>query len=104
MSDIQQFEKVLNEYSQQIAAKKSEIASAERELIVAQTELNNYKKQAEEIEDQCLTLTGKPISELDNLITSSIQELEKVMGEITATSQNGLSDELRDSMQFQVEY
>lgn len=84
--NIQEYESNLNAYNQQITAKKDEIAKAERELIVAQTQLKNYEQQAKDIEEECLQLTGKPISELENVITQCMAQLDNVMKKVVSVS------------------
>lgn len=103
--NIQEYENNLNIYNQQITAKKNEIANAERELIVAQTQLKNYEQQAKDIEEECLQLTGKSIDELENVITKSMTQLDKIMKKVTTVSNisktsNLTDEEMQDIMQF----
>lgn len=105
--NIQEYENNLNTYTQQITAKKNEIINAEKELIVAQTQLKNYEQQAKDIENECIELTGKPISELENVITESMTQLDKIMQKVISVSEaNKNSDmtdnDLQDVMQFAV--
>lgn len=77
--NIQEYETKLNNYNQQISAKKAEIDNAERELIVSQTQLQNYQQQMQQLENECLALTGKPISELNNIIAGNMKQLEDLI-------------------------
>jgi len=88
--NIQEYESKLNSYNQQISAKKNEIDNAERELIVSQTQLQNYQQQMQQLENECLTLTGKPISELNNIIAENMKQLEELVNSLTA---NGATDQ-----------
>lgn len=106
--NIQEYENNLNIYNQQITAKKNEISNAERELIVAQTQLKNYEQQAKDIEEECLQLTGKPIGELETVISKSMEQLDKIMKKVTTVSNtsktsNLTDEELQDIMQFTTE-
>lgn len=105
--NIQEYENNLNMYDQQIRIKKSEIANAERELIVAQTQLENYEQQAKDIENECLQLTGKSISELENVISESMVQLDKIMQKVVSVSEasknSDMTDnDLNDVMQFAI--
>ena len=103
--NIQEYENNLITYNQQITAKKNEISNAEKELIVAQTQLKNYEQQAKDIEEECLQLTGKPISELENVLTKSMAQLDKIMKKVTTVSNTSKTsvftdEDLQDTMQF----
>ena len=95
--NIQEYEKNLNAYNQQITAKKNEIANAERELIVAQTQLKNYEQQAKSLEEECLQLTGKPISELENVIAESMAQLDKIMSKVTSIAEGNQNGTITES-------
>lgn len=97
--NIQEYENNLNVYTQQIIAKKDEIAKAEKDLIVAQTQLKNYEQQAKDIEEECIRLTGKPISELENVIVQSMAQLDKIMNKVVSVSDTPNVD-LQDIEQF----
>lgn len=97
--NIQEYENNLNAYTQQIIAKKDEIAKAEKDLIVAQTQLKNYEQQAKDIEEECIRLTGKPISELENVIVQSMAQLDKIMNKVVSVSDTPNVD-LQDIEQF----
>ena len=103
--NIHEYENNLNIYTQQITAKKNEIANAEKELIVAQTQLKNYEQQAKDIEEECIKLTGKPISELENVIIQSMNQLDKIMNKVIVVSDanknSGVTDtDIQDIEQF----
>jgi uncharacterized protein (DUF3084 family) len=84
--NIQEYETKLNNYNQQISAKKAEIDNAERELIVSQTQLQNYQQQMQQLENECLALTGKPISELNNIIAGNMKQLEDLIKGLNANN------------------
>lgn len=103
--NIQEYENNLNIYTQQITAKKDEIAEAEKELIVAQTQLKNYEQQAKEIEEECLQLTGGPINKLEEVISKSMAQLDKIMNKVISVSNTEdagvITEELQNAMQFE---
>lgn len=101
--NIQEYENNLNIYTQQITAKKDEIAEAEKELIVAQTQLKNYEQQAKEIEEECLQLTGGPINKLEEVISKSMAQLDKIMNKVISVSntEDAITEELQNAMQFE---
>lgn len=103
--NIQEYENNLNIYTQQITAKKDEIAEAEKELIVAQTQLKNYEQQAKEIEEECFQLTGGPINELEEVISKSMAQLDKIMNKVISVSNTEdagvTTEELQNAMQFE---
>lgn len=106
--NIQEYENNLNIYNQQIITKKNEIANAERELIVAQTQLKNYEQQAKDIEEECLQLTGKPIGELENVIKKSMAQLDKIMKKVVTVSETNKNsditeEDLHDMTKFAIE-
>lgn len=103
--NIQEYENNLNMYNQQITAKKNEIANAEKELIVAQTQLKNYEQQAKDIEEECLQLTGSPINELEEVISKSMTQLNKIMNKVISVSNaedaGVTTEELQNAMKFE---
>lgn len=101
--NIQEYENNLNIYTQQITAKKDEIAEAEKELIVAQTQLKNYEQQAKEIEEECLQLTGGPINKLEEVISKSMAQLDKIMNKVISVSntEDAITEELQNAMQLE---
>lgn len=108
--NIQEYEQTLNKYKQDIAATNSNIATAEKDLIIAQTQLKNQEEMMAEVEKECQALTGKPIAEIETVITESMTQLEKIMNKvsevITTTSNNpgAISDtDLQDAVQFATE-
>ena len=100
--NIQDYENTLNNYTQVINVKKTEIANAEKELLVAQTHLASFKEEENRLEEECLRLTGKSISELDKVISSNMKQLEKVMNKVNSAPDVAsiTEEQLQDTMQF----
>lgn len=103
--NIQEYENTLNNYSQVINAKKNEIANAEKELLVAQTHLTSFKEEENRLEEECLRLTGKSISELDKVIGNNMKQLERIMNKVNSVpdAANMTEEQLQDTMQFTAE-
>ena len=93
MLNIQEYEAQLKSYSSQINAKKIEINNAKEALIVAQTQLQTYEKQAKELEQECLNLTGRPIEELEQILSDSLNQLQGLMVTITSASNGEMTPE-----------
>lgn len=93
MLNIQDYEIQLQKYSNQIEAKKAEINNAKESLIVAQTQLQNYEKQAKDLEQECLSLTGRPIEELEQILSDSMTQLQNLIATITSASNGEITPE-----------
>lgn len=102
--NIQEFENNLNAYNQQISVKKNEIANAERELIVAQTQLKNYEQHAKELEEECIRITGRPIGELEDVIAESMAKLDNIMKKVIAVSDADKTDMTDEEVQEVAQY
>ena len=108
--NIQDYEQTLNGYKQQITNTNSSIATAERDLLITQTNLKNQEELMAQVEKDCQALTGKPITEIQNVIKDSMAQLEKTMTKvseviaITSNNPGSISDtDLQDAMQFTTE-
>lgn len=93
MLNIQDYEIQLKKYSNEINAKRVEINNAKEALIVAQTQLQSYEKQAKDLEQECLNLTGRPIEELEQILTDSMAQLQNLIATITSASNGELTPE-----------
>lgn len=82
MSNLKEYEQKIDDYLEQIEKLESQITDAEKNLIVAETEMKATLKRIADLEEKCKEVTGKPIKELDNVIAQSIKEMEKIMSEI----------------------
>lgn len=107
--NIKEYEQKLQNYTQEINKEKENIASAERAIIVSQTQLKNYQEQLASLENECQSLTGKPITDIELVIEENMKQLEEAMSKVQAAKSvsdnlNVMTDEeLKDSMQFMVE-
>lgn len=107
--NIQEYEAKIQQYNANIATEKQAIAVAEKDIIVAQTQLENYKQQMAQLESECQTLFGRPISEIDNIIEEKTKELEELSNNFfqaksVVDNLNVMTEEnLKDSMQFMTE-
>lgn len=106
---IQEYEAKLTGYTNHINTSSQAISDAERELIIAQTHLDGYKTQKVALEEECMQRTNRPISEIDEVLSQKMQELESTMNEINkaisvSSNVNVMTDaELQEAMQFETE-
>ena len=82
MSNLKEYEQKIDSYIGQIEKLEQQISDAEKNLIVAETEMKATQKRIAELEDKCKEITGKPIKELDSVIAQSIKAMEDIMSEI----------------------
>jgi chromosome segregation ATPase len=82
MTNITEYEQKLKEYNAKISNVKQDIEKAEKDILVAQTKIENYTNQMKELEEQCIQLTGSPITEIDSTLATTMTGIENLIAQI----------------------
>lgn len=82
MVNIAEYEQKLKDYNVKINNVKQDIEKAEKDILVAQTKIENYTNQMKELEEQCVQLTGAPIIEIDATLTTTMSVIENIIAQI----------------------
>lgn len=80
--NIREYEQRLQEYNAKINNVKQDIEKAEKDILVAQTKIENYTNQMKEMEEQCIQLTGSPINEIDTTLDTTMAGIENLIAQI----------------------
>ena len=82
MANIAEYEQKLKDYNNKISNVKQDIEKAEKDILVAQTKIENYTNQMKELEEQCVQLTGAPITEIDATLSATMTGIENLIAQI----------------------
>ena len=82
MTNISEYEQKLKDYNVKINNVKQDIEKAEKDILVAQTKIENYTNQMKELEEQCIQLTGSSISEIDVTLNTTMGNIEQLIAQI----------------------
>ena len=82
MANIIEYEQKLKDYNVKINNVKQDIEKAEKDILVAQTKIENYTNQMKELEEQCIQLTGAPIIEIDATLDATMAGIENLIAQI----------------------
>lgn len=79
---IEEYEAELSKFQNIINSFSNKVAQAEKDKIVAQTKIDNYVANLQELEDECKTVTGRPIEEIDSVLEDTMNSIEKLVAQI----------------------
>lgn len=79
----------LDEYNNKLSELQKQCSQAEKDVIVAETNLNNLTKQKATLVQECETFAGTTFSEIPELLQQKNQELTAIMSRIAGIDVNG---------------
>ena len=82
MINIAEYEQKLKDYNTKVNNVKQDIEKAEKDILIAQTKIENYTNQMKELEEKCVQLTGNPITEIDVTLTTTMNAIENLITQI----------------------
>lgn len=84
-NNIAEYEQKLKDYNTKINNVKQDIEKAEKDILVAQTKIENYTNQMKELEERCVQLTGNPITEIDATLATTMNAIDNLIAQIEQT-------------------
>lgn len=78
----QSYDKTLNDL-------KNQCAEAEKQAIIAETNLDNMRKQREQLIEECEAFAGVPMDKVPEVLTQKKEELDAIMAKLIAIDTTG---------------
>ncbi len=104
MDQEKTFAETLKDYTSKLNALQDQCAEAERQCIIADTNLKTLKKNQQELIAQCEALAGRPIDEVPEFLKEQMSKLTEVMGKLQALNVSGeITQETMDAIQSLVD-
>lgn len=83
------FKEQYQNYEQKLNQLKSQCAEAEKQAIVAETNLNNLRQQRETLIEECETFAGVPIDKAPEVLQQKTEELDAIMAKLATIDTTG---------------
>ena len=83
------FKEQYQEYESKLTALKNQCVEAEKKTIVAETILDNLKKQREQLIEECERFAGVSIEKIPELVAQKKEELDGLMAKLSTIDTNG---------------
>lgn len=83
------FKEQYQNYEQKINQLKSQCTEAEKQAIIAETNLNNLRHQREDIIEECETFAGVPMDKVPEVLQQKTEELEAIMTKLSSIDTTG---------------
>jgi len=78
----QSYDKTLNDL-------KNQCAEAEKQAIIAETNLNNLRKQREQLIEECEAFAGVSMGQVPEILAQKKEELDAIMAKLSAIDVTG---------------
>lgn len=94
------FTQQYQQYEQKLNDLKNACSQAEKQSIIAETNLANLRQQREQLIEECETFTGSSIDAIPEILNTKKQEFEAMMSRLSAidVSPNNITDETLKSI------
>lgn len=76
-------------YEDTLNTLKSQCADAEKESIVAETNLNNLRQRKEQLIEECEVFSGVPMEKVPELLSQKKEELDAIMAKLSGIDTTG---------------
>ena len=83
------FKEQYQNYDQQLNQLKLQCTEAEKQAIVAETNLSNLRKQREQIIEECETFAGVSIDKVPDILQQKKEELNAIMAKLATIDTTG---------------
>ena len=83
------FKEQYQNYEQKINQLKSQCTEAEKQSIIAETNLNNLRHQREDIIEECETFAGVSMDKVPEVLKQKTEELEAIMTKLSSIDTTG---------------
>lgn len=83
------YSETLHEYQATLASLNTQCSTAEKNCIVAETNLANFKSQLDKLVQEAEQFAGCPLSDIPALLMEEKQKLAGIMSELSAINLDG---------------
>ena len=83
------FKEQYQSYDQKLNQLKTQCAEAEKQSIIAETNLNNLRQQRETLIEECETFAGVSIDEVPEVLKHKKEELDAIMSKLSTLDTTG---------------
>ena len=83
------FKEQYQNYDQQLNQLKSQCTEAEKQAIIAETNLNNLRQQRETLIEECEAFAGVPMDKVPEVLNQKKEELEAIMTKLASLDTTG---------------
>lgn len=83
------FKEQYQSYDQKLNQLKAQCAEAEKQSIVAETNLNNLRQQKETLIEECEAFAGVSIDEVPEVLKQKKEELDAIMAKLSVLDTTG---------------
>jgi hypothetical protein len=89
MDNLKEYEEKMTGYNNIITTAKKSCEKADKDLLVAETQLQQHEERKKQLEEQCLAVAGVPIDQLDQIIEQNTTKLDTLTAFISVKFGNG---------------
>lgn len=83
------FKEQYQSYDKTLVDLKNQCAEAEKQAIIAETNLNNMRKQREQLLEECEAFAGVSIDKVPEVLRQKKEELDAIMAKLAAIDTTG---------------
>lgn len=83
------FKEQYQNYEQKLSQLKAQCAEAEKQAIVAETNLNNLRQQRETLIEECEVFAGVSVDKVPEVLNQKKEELDAIMGKLASIDTTG---------------
>ena len=83
------FKEQYKNYEQKLNQLKVQCAEAEKQSIIAETNLNNLRQQKETLIEECEAFAGVSVDEIPEVLRHKKEELDAIMAKLSAIDTTG---------------
>lgn len=83
------FKEQYQNYDKTLTDLKSKCVEAEKQAIIAETNLNNLRKQREQLIEECEAFAGVSMSQVPEVLAQKKEELDAIMAKLTSIDTSG---------------
>lgn len=83
------FKEQYQNYEQKLNQLKNQCSEAEKQAIVAETNLNNLRQQRETLVEECETFAGVSIDKVPEVLKQKTEELDAIMAKLATIDTTG---------------
>lgn len=83
------FKEQYQSYDQRLNQLKSQCTEAEKQAIIAETNLNNLRQQRETLIEECEAFAGVPMDKVPEILAQKQEELDTIMTKLATLDTTG---------------
>lgn len=84
-----EFNEQYKAYGEKLDKLKVQYTNAEKQAIIAETNLNNLRTQREALIEECETFAGVPMDQIPDVLNQKKEELDAIMSKLASIDNTG---------------